>query len=590
MKRFYFILALFFPFAVYAQRNLPQYPTEAELLLTPQAQTIPGEALLAPPPVPVRAMAEWEEVESIVISWNTTDPQYKLILANIVAAAQKECKVIVCAPNQATVQDIVEVLETQNITLDKNIEIKIVPNNSIWVRDYGPNSVYANGVDSLLLIDWIYNRPWRPDDNNFSFPLGKSLNASVYATSEMPEDLVHTGGNFMSDGLGTAFSSTLILEENKVNNLYNVSPKSEQDVNGIMKRYMGIDRYIKMKTLPYDGIHHIDMHMKLLNEETLLVGQYPSGKSDGPQIEANIQYVLENYKSVYGTPFKVIRVPMPSLSGKYPPYNNKSLYPTYANALIVNKTVIMPSYNLSTDQAAVDTFKRYMPGYNIVPVYCRDIVEAGGAVHCITKEIGVSDPLQIVHQPLRCQAKQQEGYAINALINHKSGIANAKIWYTTDLGQPWQSVNMTGLGGHNLYNYQAIIPKQAEGSQIFYYIESEAFNGKKMTRPITAPKGYWSFCVEQSVSTEEPATADLLDIFPNPASEMTAIPVVATQNTMVQIIMYNALGHQMEVIYDGLLSAGKRHYFVDASKYTSGIYFIHFRTHNKLTMKCLVIR
>lgn len=38
---------------------------------------------------------------------------------------------------------------------------------------------------------------------------------------------------------------------------------------------MGIDRYIKMDELPYDGIHHIDMHMKLLDEETLLVGEYP---------------------------------------------------------------------------------------------------------------------------------------------------------------------------------------------------------------------------------------------------------------------------------------------------------------------------
>ena len=38
---------------------------------------------------------------------------------------------------------------------------------------------------------------------------------------------------------------------------------------------MGINRYITMPTLPYDGIHHIDMHMKLLDEETLLVGEYP---------------------------------------------------------------------------------------------------------------------------------------------------------------------------------------------------------------------------------------------------------------------------------------------------------------------------
>ena len=35
-----------------------------------------------------------------------------------------------------------------------------------------------------------------------------------------------------------------------------------------------------MPTLPYDGIHHIDMHMKLLDEETLLVSEYPDGVAD----------------------------------------------------------------------------------------------------------------------------------------------------------------------------------------------------------------------------------------------------------------------------------------------------------------------
>ena len=52
---------------------------------------------------------------------------------------------------------------------------------------------------------------------------------------------------------------------------------------------MGISTYIKMETLPYDQIHHIDMHMKLLDEETILVGEYPEGKLMVPQIEANIE-------------------------------------------------------------------------------------------------------------------------------------------------------------------------------------------------------------------------------------------------------------------------------------------------------------
>ena len=84
---------------------------------------------------------------------------------------------------------------------------------------------------------------------------------------------------------------------------------SEEEINTILNEFMGIEEYILMETLPYDGIHHIDMHMKLLDEETLLVAEYPEGVADGPQIEANLQYVLENYTSSFGTPFKVIRIP-----------------------------------------------------------------------------------------------------------------------------------------------------------------------------------------------------------------------------------------------------------------------------------------
>jgi hypothetical protein len=75
--------------------------------------------------------------------------------------------------------------------------------------------------------------------------------------------------------------------------------KTEAEIDTIMKKYLGINRYIKMETLPYDVIHHIDMHMKLLNEETLLVGEYPPGVADGPQIEANLQYILNNFQTCY---------------------------------------------------------------------------------------------------------------------------------------------------------------------------------------------------------------------------------------------------------------------------------------------------
>ncbi len=60
---------------------------------------------------------------------------------------------------------------------------------------------------------------------------------------------------------------------------------------------MGIDRFIKLNVLPYDVIHQIDMHMKLLDAETLSREQYPPGISDGPQTETNLSYLLNNVKT-----------------------------------------------------------------------------------------------------------------------------------------------------------------------------------------------------------------------------------------------------------------------------------------------------
>ena len=56
------------------------------------------------------------------------------------------------------------------------------------------------------------------------------------------------------------------------------------------------------------------MHMKLLNEETLLVGEYPTGIADGPQIEANIQYVLANFQNTFGKQFAFTITKIVSLS------------------------------------------------------------------------------------------------------------------------------------------------------------------------------------------------------------------------------------------------------------------------------------
>ena len=94
-----------------------------------------------------------------------------------------------------------------------NVEYLQTGFNSIWMRDYFGNSAYVNGVDSLVMVDWVYNRP-RPLDDIVAHKIAIRLNINLYETAANPERLIHTGGNFMSDGIKAGFSSNLVLDEN----------------------------------------------------------------------------------------------------------------------------------------------------------------------------------------------------------------------------------------------------------------------------------------------------------------------------------------------------------------------------------------
>lgn len=568
--------------------ELPRYLTEEEKVLLKSYRPVPGsvEEQASPPPGRVRAMAEWEELQALLITWRAYWP----ILTEIVAAAQKECLVLITVPDSTSLVNARNYLINRGVNVEQNVQFIVIPSNSVWVRDYGPNTAYLGEQDSMCIIDWIYNRP-RPLDDVLPAAIAQHLGVPIYNANQAPDDLVNTGGNFMSDGLGTGFSSKLVLHENRAGNAFGVSAKAEADIDRIMREYMGLNRYIKMETLPYDGIHHIDMHMKLLDEETLLVGQYPEGISDGPQIEANLQYVLSHFKTYFGTPFKVVRIPMPPHDGKYPSQGGH--YRTFVNAVFVNRTVLVPFYEERYDTTGRRIWEEALPGYNIVGINCNSMISALGAIHCITKEIGVSDPLRILHQPLSCvdNARYPVGYPIWAGAWHRSGIEALKVCYANDSKGPWTCTPMEPyLANDTLWTHRGFIPKQPAGATVYYYLEAVATNGKRMVRPMPAPKGYWKFCVEETVSTPPaPPAVSLLRIYPNPASAITVVPLYVERATFATVSVQNAIGQTVQTLFEGELPAGERNFFLHADRLPAGAYWVSVRTpHQVLTQKLLV--
>ncbi|MFI5238090.1 MAG: agmatine deiminase family protein, partial [Ignavibacteriales bacterium] len=345
----------------------------------------------------------------------------------------------------------------------------------------------------------------------------------------------------------------------------------EAQIDEIMNKFLGIDRYIKMDNLPYDVIHHIDMHIKLLDEETLLVGEYPPGIADGPQIEANLQYVINNFQTCFGKEFKVVRIPMPSdQNGQYPPNGQ---YRTYTNSMFVNKTIIVPTYEYQYDTTALRIYRDAMPGYNVVGINCNSIIGSLGAIHCIMKEVGVVNPIWISHAKMNDEIFEGDSIAISAVIKTKSGIADASIYWTTDTTMGFTSSSMQFVSNDSAVG---CVPAQMDSTVIYYYISATSNEGRTLTKPIVAPDGFYKFLVRNSVTdfTESivPEEFNLFQNYPNPFNPATSIQYVVGSRSYVTLKVYDILGNEVANLLNEEKDAGKYGVSFDATGLSSGVY------------------
>ena len=91
MKIFYrlFYCVLFAPLSNIFAQNIPHQLTDWERLLLPTYKHTESRGITTPPTSQVRAMAEWEEIDGLVVTWTS----YISTIRQIVDYAQEECTV-----------------------------------------------------------------------------------------------------------------------------------------------------------------------------------------------------------------------------------------------------------------------------------------------------------------------------------------------------------------------------------------------------------------------------------------------------------------------------------------------------------------
>ena len=69
--------------------------------------------------------------------------------------------------------------------------------------------------------------------------------------------------------------------------------------------------------------------------------------------------------------------------------NGERLPATYANFLIINGAVLVPTYNSPKDEIAIQQIQKAFPDREIIGIDCRALIKQHGSLHCVTMQFPV---------------------------------------------------------------------------------------------------------------------------------------------------------------------------------------------------------
>ncbi|MCO6458148.1 MAG: agmatine deiminase family protein [Pirellulaceae bacterium] len=345
----------------------------------PQPGRVPG--LLPPPGVPglpllppaladgknCRLPGEFERQGALLLGSRELLTQMPDVFSDIVEATQNHVEIIALVNDQDEAELVRRVLQRREIAAP--VHLVAVSHNTMWARDYGPLAVELDG--RALIIDSAYGQLARPQDDHVPHALAGQWRLPLIQTP-----LILEGGNLLSNGQGLCVATRKLVDDNLL--LMN-----ELLIEQWLARIFGATTTVFLEPLAGEATGHVDMFAAFAAPDVVVVGAYD------PLVDAENAAVLDRNAErlaqveVRGKPLRVVRVPMPA--------RDDSLWRTYTNVVFANGVLLVPAYPGRDDEGrrqALETYSRLLPGWRIVPVDASPLIACGGALHCITMNLG----------------------------------------------------------------------------------------------------------------------------------------------------------------------------------------------------------
>ena len=312
-----------------------------------------------------RLPAEWESQSMVQLTWPHAKTDWAPML-----------------------EEITKTYNEMASEISSREELLIVgePNNDTWARDHG----FITLVDDeghARLLDYCFNG-W---GEKFEADLDNAINRRIYDEGKVKGeyvdclDFVLEGGSIESDGEGTIFTTSCCLLAPHRN-----QPMTKAEIEARLKHDLCAERilWIDYGHLTGDDTDgHIDTLVRIAPNYTLLYIGCDDEADEQYDDLKKMEQQLKTFRTLKGEPYKLVKLPSPRAIYDE---DGERLPATYANFLIMNGAVLVPTYNQpDLDAEAMRLIGEVFPDREIVGIDCRSVIKQHGSLHCCTMQYPV---------------------------------------------------------------------------------------------------------------------------------------------------------------------------------------------------------
>lgn len=329
---------------------------------------------------------EWYPQDAILLTWPHQESAWKDSLDDVeqtyfdlLTSLSHYQDSIIQLHNSIDAEHLIAQLSLKGANLSRTHFVSC-DSNDTWARDHGPITVLKNGVPSVL--NFAFNGWGNKFEHNLDTLLNEELQNKGVLNGLQNIDWVLEGGSIESDGAGTLMTTTqCLLNENRNGQV------SKETMSQHIQKWFNSSQILWLENGFLEG-DDTDAHIDTLARfapNNQIIFQDCLNPEDAHYKSLNaMKAELAEFKNINGQPYKLTGLPLPS--AKYASDGHR-LPATYANFLITNKVVLVPTYQDANDQIVLDILDEVFEDHFIKGINALPLIEEHGSLHCITMQL-----------------------------------------------------------------------------------------------------------------------------------------------------------------------------------------------------------